>query len=323
MKKLFKVLLIIVAVFTALIIITFTTQAILTQIEKKDCQTSGKFVEVNGRNMSISILGSGRDKIVLLPGLGTAAPILDFEPFAQELSKDFTVITVEPFGYGWSDITSEERTIENEVSELHEALKKSGITGPYILAAHSIYGIDALQYINQYPDEVKGFIGIDCTLPQMPEYFNEALPESMPLICGDLHKLGLIRLLNQLAPESYISSNEKNLYSDQNLKMQSILVSAKGQNRNVVDQLNHIPDSMTKTKELTFPDDMPILFFTRTRDQETRSDHKTSKSFYETYITNPAIQSVITYEAGHYMHWTCSKEMSNDIIMSFKKNASM
>lgn len=54
--------------------------------------------------------------IVLLPGLGTAAPILDFMPLATELSKTNRVVIVKPFGYGWSDITNDERTLQKFVN---------------------------------------------------------------------------------------------------------------------------------------------------------------------------------------------------------------
>lgn len=41
---------------------------------------------------------------------------------------------------------------------------------------HSVSGIYSMYYANKYPDEIKEIIGIDCTLPQVVEYFNEPAP---------------------------------------------------------------------------------------------------------------------------------------------------
>lgn len=43
----------------------------------------------------------------------------------KELSPKYRV--VEPFGYGLSDITEDERTIENITEEIHEALQVIGV----------------------------------------------------------------------------------------------------------------------------------------------------------------------------------------------------
>lgn len=125
--------------------------------------------------MHVYTKGDGENTIVLLSGLGTAAPVLDFEPLVNELAKNHKVVVVESFGYGWSNVTNKERTVENIVEGIRTALK-SNIEGPYILMPHSISGIYSMYYANAYPDEVKAVIGIDFTLPQVLEYFGESAP---------------------------------------------------------------------------------------------------------------------------------------------------
>ena len=95
--------------------------------------------------------------------------------------KDHKVVVVESFGYGWSDITEKERTVENIVEEIRTALKKANIEGPYILMPHSISGIYSMYYANKYPKEVKAIIGNDPTFPKVWEYFGEPTPK-MPTI---------------------------------------------------------------------------------------------------------------------------------------------
>jgi len=114
-------------------------------------------VEIFGETNSTSI-------IVLLPGLGVSSPIYDFKPLAEELSKNYKIVVIEPFGYGLSDLVEEERTLENVSSEIHTAIKELGIE-KYYLAASSLSGLYSLKIANDYPEELLGFIGIDITVP--------------------------------------------------------------------------------------------------------------------------------------------------------------
>ena len=80
-------------------IIWVVTNQVITAVEKKKYPPIGQLVEVNGRDIHVYTKGKGENTIVLLTGLGTAAPALDFEPLVNELSKDHKVVVVEPFGY--------------------------------------------------------------------------------------------------------------------------------------------------------------------------------------------------------------------------------
>src|SRR5690625_3821025 len=127
-----NVLLAIVAVF----VIWGIFGNMMTTYEQKIYPPIGELVEVDGKYMHLYTKGEGDHTIVLLSGLGTAAPTLDFEPLIHEIAKKNKVVVAELFGYGWSDIINKERTVENIVEEIRIALKKSNIRGPYILMPH-------------------------------------------------------------------------------------------------------------------------------------------------------------------------------------------
>ena len=312
MKKLFKFIKSIFLVMATILILFISIHQILTGIEKKKNPTIGQYVTVSEKKMNLCVLGEGENTIVLLPGLGTTAPVLDFMPLAEELSKENKVVIVEPFGYGWSDITPLERTIENEVEEIRMALQAAQLSGPYILMPHSISGLHSIYYANTYPDEVAGIIGIDCTLPKMVEYFDEEYPQKMPLLAGKLSSIGVMRLVTLLAPDNFISDNAKHIYTEENLTMQKCIASWKASNRNVIDEMNHISDSIAKTHDMTFPSTLPVLLFSSDdSDLPPREDNKTSVSFKETYITNPDLQKVVPLDGPHYLHWTCKDEISS------------
>lgn len=287
---------------------------ILMFVEKEKNPAPGQYVEVNDKQMHLCILGDGKHTIVLLPGLGTSAPVLDFMPLAESLAKENRVVIVEPFGYGWSDITPAERTIENKVEEIRSALHTAQITGPYILMPHSISGLYSIYYANTYPEEIEGIIGIDCTLPKMADYFGEEYPAQMPLIEGQLSSIGIMRLLTCLAPDSFISDNSKQYYTEENLSIQKNIASWKASNKNMIDEMNHISDSVAKTYDMTFQTNLPVLLFTEEdKKQSPREDGKTNVSFQNSYITNPSLQKVVLLDGSHYLHWTCKDEICSSV----------
>lgn len=312
--RIFKVIGILIAVILLICILFFIYHRTACFMEERKYPSEYSFVEVDGKKISMQIQGEGEHTIVLLPGLGTTSPIYDFAPLADELAKHNRVITYEPFGYGYSDMTDKPRTIENECEELKQALDASGVDGPYILMAHSIYGLDSIYFANKYPEYVEGVIGIDCTMPTMTAYFGEEIPQDMSPAIDLMRVTGITRLLQVMDPNQFVSDNSANLYSEENLKAQRIISARIEANKNVISQYNDIDNKIEATYALEYSNTMPILFFTTNdADKETRGDGKTSKSLYETYISNPDIQSVITYDASHYMHWTKAKEMANDV----------
>lgn len=146
----------IVAALVLLIGITYVVNVISNGSDKKKIETYGQYVNVEGKKMNVSIQGSGEQTIVLLPGQGTPSPVLDFKPLIDELSPSYKVVAIEPFGYGLSDETDKERTTENIISEIHEAVQQLGLKR-YILMGHSITGLYAVSYVNAYPNEVEAF----------------------------------------------------------------------------------------------------------------------------------------------------------------------
>ena len=84
--------------------------------------------------------GHAGPTMVLLGGLGTAAPALDFAPLIEQLGA-YDVIVVEGFGYGYSDPSARRpRTVQNITAELHDVLSRLDAPKPYILVGHSIAG---------------------------------------------------------------------------------------------------------------------------------------------------------------------------------------
>ncbi|MDF2066668.1 alpha/beta hydrolase [Bacillus sp. Cr_A10] len=295
----------------AALVIWFIFSNVMTTYEQKKYPAIGKLVEVDGKSMHVYTKGEGNNTIVLLSGLGTAAPALDFEPLINELANNNKVVVVESFGYGWSDITDKARTVENIVEETRTALKKLNINGPYILMPHSISGIYSMYYANRYPEEVKAIIGIDSTLPQALEYFGETVP-TMPKYLSYVAPTGIARLALYLTPDNFLPISEKGTYTEENLRMTKAISAWKGYNKNVVNEANEINNNIDKTIDMTFPHDLPVMIFT-TKEENVNGDGKSNINFYKSQIQNIDVNNLVTIEGHHYLHWTHYMEMSEHV----------
>ena len=147
-----------------LVLVSTAANAILSKREKSRFTPYGERVSVQGGAMNVWRNGHAGPTMVLLSGLGTAAPALDFAPLIRQLGA-YNVIVVEGFGYGYSDMNARPRTVQNITAELHDVLSKLGAQKPYILVGHSIAGFYTLSYAHQYPTEVSAVVGIDPTVP--------------------------------------------------------------------------------------------------------------------------------------------------------------
>ena len=209
-------------------------------------------VSVDGKNMNVLIQGEGEETIVLLPGYGTAAPALDFKLLIDELSPFYKVVVVEPFGYGLSDETEKERTTENMVSEVHEALQQLNIDR-YMLMGHSISGIYGLDYVNKYPNEVSAFVGIDSSVPTQP-----GMDMNFPLKTFKfLKKSGLLRLTIKIGDDPYAA-----LAFDEKTVEQMKMISNKNMyNDTTLNEMENISSNFKAAQGLIFPKYLPLLLF--------------------------------------------------------------
>lgn len=134
-------------------------------------------VEVGGTKLNVYTEGEGAVTIVFMSGNGVTCPVLEYKPIYRRMSKKYRIAVIEKAGYGFSDHTDKPRTIENLVSEDRAALKAAGIEPPYVLAAHSYSGLEAVYWANTYPDEVKAVLSMDMAVPDTAIAQSRELPE--------------------------------------------------------------------------------------------------------------------------------------------------
>ncbi|MFG1732628.1 alpha/beta fold hydrolase [Paenibacillus sp. 843] len=300
-KKVRSVLLkIIGAIVIAIVLflgIVYITNVISSHSEAKRIEPYGQHVSVDGKNMNVFIQGEGKETIVLLPGYGTAAPALDFKLLIDELSPYYKVVAVEPFGYGLSDGTEKERTIENIVSEVHEALQQLNINR-YMLMGHSIAGIYGIDYVNKYPNEVTAFVGIDSSVPTQP-----GMDVKFPLkTFAFLKNSGLQRLAVKFGGDPYADL----AFDDQTVEQMKMLSNKNSNSSTMLSEMDHISSNFKEAQGLTFPKDLPLLLFV----QADNPDFPTWIPLHEEQVKDSDHGKVIPLEGEHYLHHTKFKEIA-------------
>ncbi|MFF2907588.1 alpha/beta hydrolase [Paenibacillus sp. NPDC057934] len=302
-KKIGRIALIVIGGIVAAVIlflaITFIADKIGSKTDEKKIEAYGQLVPVDGKKMSVYIEGTGKETIVLLPGYGTAGPALDFKPLIAELSPYYKVVAVEPFGYGLSDQTDKERTTDNIVSEIHEALQQLGIDR-FILMGHSITGIYGLDYVNKYPGEVTAFAGIDTSVPTQGGMDAKLPIQEFRL----LNKSGLLRLILKVGSDPYAS-----LGYDEHTREQLKLLSNRNSNEDTtLNELKNLYKNFVDARKLSFPPDLPLIFFI----QSNNTGVKDWTALHEEQIKDSVHGKLIKLDGDHYLHHTQSKVIAED-----------
>ena len=252
--------------------------------------------------------GHAGPTMVLLSGLGTAAPALDFAPLIRQLGA-YDVIVVEGFGYGYSDLSARRpRTVQNITAELHDVLAKLGAPKPYILVGHSIAGFYTLSYAHRYPDEVSAVVGIDQTVPASEAESAGMSGMSLGAVGAVLRTSGLVRAAITLAPGLAEPAGGA-FTAEERARIRAMSIWNFG-NAAVADETARMAGNAAALRGVGYPDDLPVLEFLSTDSVATLPDWVGQ---HEDRLRNVRRHEVVVLDGGHYLHWTQSKAMADRI----------
>ncbi|MGO4186384.1 alpha/beta fold hydrolase [Pseudarthrobacter sp. TAF60_1] len=305
-----RVLAIIALTLLGLVVVSTVVNLLLERVERANATPYGERIQIDQGTINVSRAGDSGPTLVLLSGLGTAAPGLDFAPLVRELPGYRTVV-VEGFGYGYSDTEVRPRTIENTAEELHSVLSALGIHGPYILAGHSIAGFTTLYYANKYPAEVSAVIGIDPTVPTAPgpppgspapadappsDNFWARLPAT----------LGLIRWAAALG----LTDPDSSSYTQAEIDQMRMLSSWNFGNAAVTDETERVGENAAKLHGLSYPSHIPVLMLLS---RDTLNGRAEWVDLHERQVEAVTRHEIVVLDGPHYLHWSHAKEMAEKI----------
>jgi pimeloyl-ACP methyl ester carboxylesterase len=260
LKKLAKIAAIIIAAIATLAVIAAITHSILLKSESEAIIPIGKMVEVDDAKIHIYVTESdginSNAILVFMSGAGTAAPVYDFKPLYSLLADEYKIIVVEKFGYGYSDTTDSPRNIENMCKQTRKAIELSGENlENFVLLPHSMSGLEALYWAQNYPKEIKAIIGLDMAVPAayLPETEGYIKVPAIYTLLNACTKLGVQRI-GAIYPIS------QNALSDNEFTQAKLLTYRNAVNRTMLNEANVVMENAITITANPLPK-LPVLLF--------------------------------------------------------------
>ncbi|PEF73357.1 MULTISPECIES: alpha/beta fold hydrolase [Bacillus] len=320
MRKLCKVLKNICIVSIAVILLVLLSVFIYHnyQLSKESSliKSEGTLVNFNNKKINVYKEGSGEDTYVFMSGSGIAAPVYELKGLYSKFSKENKIAVIERAGYGYSDAFHDDRDIDTMLEQSREALIQSGNKPPYILVPHSISGIEAIYWAQKYPNEVKGIIALDISLPKQYVTHKMNLVDSLKVRGFNLlTKMGVHRLFPSVTynPEvirqSFLTEHEKEMYKALSYKQFF--------NNDMEQELLQSYNNGKKSVNLPIPKETPILFLDAIAEQNKNSKYTKQKNKdYEEFAEQLLIADVIKIQGTHSIYLYEPDEIYN-LAMDF------
>jgi pimeloyl-ACP methyl ester carboxylesterase len=116
----------------------------------------GQLVDVGGFRLNLYCMGSGSPTVVFDSGWEDWAPA--WSTVQPQIARFTRACTYDRAGAGFSDPGPMPRTSVRIARELHTALHRANIAGPYILVGNAFGGDNVRTFADLYMDEVAGLV---------------------------------------------------------------------------------------------------------------------------------------------------------------------
>jgi pimeloyl-ACP methyl ester carboxylesterase len=114
-----------------------------------------------GRRCNLYLFERGAGDPVVLFESGIGATHLNWRHVQDSIAQSAGTVSYDRAGLGWSSPCRTPRTPLNIAAEFREALRRAGISPPYVLVGHSFGGLVMRRFALLYPDDVVGVVLID------------------------------------------------------------------------------------------------------------------------------------------------------------------
>jgi pimeloyl-ACP methyl ester carboxylesterase len=141
--------------------------------DRRDFPMPGQLIDVGGYKLHLVCAGEGAPSVILDSGLGDGYTV--WQKVQPQVSQFTRVCSYDRAGYGYSQHSPLPRTSRVIAEELHALLRAAQLPPPYILAGHSMGGLDVRLYASLYPAEVAGIVLVDSSHPDQIKRFPPAL----------------------------------------------------------------------------------------------------------------------------------------------------
>ncbi len=294
-RKFMKVIFVFLIVLALILLVSYINHRIQLNKEEKLRNPLGELVEVDGHKMSVYAEGNGDKTIVFMSGGGTCSPILDFKSLYARLSDDYRIVVVEKFGYGFSDVVDKERSIDSILQDTRIALTEAGVQGPYVLCPHSMSGIEAVYWAQQYPEEVEAIIGLDMAVPEAYEDYKINMP--MLKLSQFAARVGITRVLPGISESDAIKHGT---LTDAEKEIYRAVFYEKTATTTMLNEVEWVKENAKIVQNNGVPQ-VPMLLFV-SNGSGTGWNEEEWCGYQESYIENVVSGKFIKLDCPHYVH---------------------
>jgi len=216
----------------------------------------GQLIDVGDHRLFLSCSGSGEPTVILEPGLGETSAAWGL--ISPTVAAHTRVCVYDRAGRGRSEPSPAPQDGNQIATDLHTLLEQAGITGPLVMAGHSLGGLYVLDYTARYPEQVAGMVLLDATPPTaftaLPDYpaFYDIYRIATGLFPG-LARLGVTGLI--------YSSSHPELPAPVREQARAALSTA-GQARSQRDEFAMVPTMMAQAGAVTTLGNRPLYVLT-------------------------------------------------------------
>jgi pimeloyl-ACP methyl ester carboxylesterase len=294
-----------------------------TCMEKTSYPPAGQIVEVFDTRVHVFSVGERRENrpvVVFMSGLATPSPTADFYPLWSRLYGEYYTVVLERPGYGWSESTKRERTVQNIAEEDRSALRQAGIEPPYILVAHSMGGLEAAMFTANYKNDVQGVVLLDCTSPETMLPYKNSVP-LLNRLFPVMRAVGFLRLISAINPDilsnqSKGTRNDFIMLDEYHRTLDKIFVLQKYQDTMMIKEQEMRLINAKVIAENPFPPDIPVSMIVAIQPGD--ENHPQYQDFMErqaAWVNQSEKGRLYTLTGRHYIHHYSPDDIC-DIIIS-------
>ncbi len=265
-KKIFKiigtVLLWLILLLILAVGVIFIIDKVKDNQEWQELDKAGyvNMVSVGDHNLNVCLKGNENAAftVVTMQGLNNMAYTVEMESITEPLKDTYRFALVDRSGYGLSDDTHQEQTVEQMITDYRTALQNANVKKPYVLMAHSIGGVYASYWQQHYPDEIKAVIYLDPTqigsLKEIEQEISERHADFQMYLSVICSKLGIDRLFFNSAEYTVgLQTEEQKQYAE-------MLWGHCPMSWTVCSEENNYAENLRKTADSLTSNDIPKLY---------------------------------------------------------------
>ena len=174
-------------------------------------------------------------------------------------------------------------------------MEKAEIQGSYVLCPHSMSGIEALYWEQQYPKEIEAIIGLDMAVPNAYRDYEINMP--LLKISQFAARVGITRMLSGVSESDAIrygtlSDMEKDIYR--------AVFYEKTATTTMLNEVKSIKENAEIVQANGVPQ-IPMLLFA-SNGKGTGWSEDTWIGYQEEYLRNVENGKLISFDCPHYIH---------------------